>query len=161
MLIMKGLIVSQEQSILPFHSVRYRLPHSNKNDMVGLNRLVLKKNLSYFLILFYIFPCSCTCLSSYYSHHQLLSLLLLSTHICLWERLFDLILIFVGATESKHGSDHCVQLEPSVKKEKKNMSLLEEARKGEKIRSQNEFCTHLMLYSIFCYSHLLWQCNTV
>lgn len=53
--IMKGLIVSQEQSILPFHSVWYRLPNSNKNDMIGLNRLVLKENLSYFLVLFYIF----------------------------------------------------------------------------------------------------------
>lgn len=55
MLIMKGLIISQEQSILTFHSVWYRLSNSNKNDMVGLNRLVLKENLSYFLVLFYIF----------------------------------------------------------------------------------------------------------
>lgn len=54
MLIMKGLIVSQKQSILTFHSVWYHLLNSNKNDMVGLNRLVLKENLSYFSVLFYI-----------------------------------------------------------------------------------------------------------
>lgn len=52
--IIEGLIVSQKQSILPFHSVWYHLPNSNKNDMVGLNRLVLKENLSYFSVLFYI-----------------------------------------------------------------------------------------------------------
>lgn len=54
MLIMKGLIVSQKQSILPFHSVCYRLPNSNKNDIAGLNRLEFKENLSYFSVLFYI-----------------------------------------------------------------------------------------------------------
>lgn len=54
MLIMKGLIISQKQSILPFHSVWYRLPNSNKNDIAGLNRLELKENLSYFSVLFYI-----------------------------------------------------------------------------------------------------------
>lgn len=54
MLIMKGLIVSQKQSILPFHSVWYRLPNSSKNDIAGLNRLELKENLSYFSVLFYI-----------------------------------------------------------------------------------------------------------
>lgn len=54
MLIMKGLIVSQKQSILPFHSVWYCLLNSNKNDMVGLNRVVLKENISYFSVLSYI-----------------------------------------------------------------------------------------------------------
>lgn len=121
---------------------------------VSPNHLVLKGKLSHSLVLFYIFhahPPVCphlilTTTSSLYSYSTL------------WERFFDLILSFVGATESKH---RLLCTTGSKCWERKNMRLLEEARKGEKIRSQNEFCTHLMLYSIFCYFHLLWQHNTI